>query len=85
MILNFYLKKGRDHQIKSSKWRGVWVAQSVKCLTLNFGSGGDLMAHGIEPGNDIRLCADSLESTWDSLSLFLSAPLPFMLSLKINK
>ena len=28
---------------------GVWVAQSVKCLTLGFGSGHDLMGHGLKP------------------------------------
>ena len=32
-----------------SAWRGRWVAQSVKCLTLDFGSGHDLRVHEIEP------------------------------------
>ena len=28
---------------------GTWVAQSVKCLTLGFGSGHDLMGQEIKP------------------------------------
>ena len=39
---------------------GTWVAQSVKYLNLDSGSGHDLMIHGTEPC--IRLCADSAES-----------------------
>ena len=39
------------------------MAQSVKGLTLDFGSGLDLMVHGIEP--HIRLCADSEEFAWE--------------------
>ena len=42
--------------------RGAWVAPSVKRLTLDFGSGHDLMAHGI------GLCTDSAGPAWDSLS-----------------
>ena len=64
------------------------MAQSVKHLTLGFGSGHDLMVCGIEP--HVRLCADSEEPAWDSLFLLLSLPLPYRylshsLSLKINK
>ena len=55
---------------------GAWVAQSVKCPTLDFGSGHDLMVDGIEPR--IGLSADSVEPAWDSLSPSLSAPLPLM-------
>ena len=36
------------------------MTQSVKCPTLDFGSGDDLMVHEIEP--HISLCADSRES-----------------------
>ena len=39
--------------------RGTWVAQSVKHLTLDFGSGHDLVVHEFEPL--IRLCADGEE------------------------
>ena len=33
----------------TSNPRGTWMAQSVKCLTLDFGSGHDLRGHEIEP------------------------------------
>ena len=69
------------------------MAQSVKHLTLDFGSGHDLMVHGFEPL--VGLCAHIAEPVWDSLSLPLSLPLPFPASslsppflspsLKINK
>ena len=32
---------------KNKKNTGTWVAQSVKCLTLDFGSGHDLSVLGI--------------------------------------
>ena len=56
----------------NGKARGTWVAQSVKHLTLGFGSGHDLMIRGFEP--HIRICADSVEPAWDFLSPSLSAP-----------
>ena len=49
------------------------MAQSVKCLTLEFGSGQDLRDHEIKP--HIGLCADSMELACDSLSLSLSLSL----------
>ena len=60
------------------------MAQSVKHLTLDFGSGHDLTVPEIEPC--IRLCADSSEPAWDSLSLSLSlCPFPtHVVSVKIN-
>ena len=48
---------------------GAWGAQSVKCLTLDLGSGHDLTVCEIEPC--VRFCADSMEPAWNSLSLFL--------------
>ena len=66
----------------------LWVAQSVEHLTLDFGSGHDLMVRGIEP--HVRLCIDTVEPAWDSLSPRLSAPPPLAcaqeqaLSLEIN-
>ena len=51
---------------------GAWVAQSVKNSTLGFGSGHDLTVHEIEPS--VRLLANSVEPTWDSLSPSLSLP-----------
>ena len=59
------------------------MTQSVKHLTLGFGSGHDLVGCGIEA--HVRLCPDSTEPAWDSLSSFLSVPSPCTLSLKINK
>ena len=43
-----------NNKIKiESRW-DTWVAQLVKCLTLGFSSGHDLMGHETEPC--IRLC-----------------------------
>ena len=59
---------------------GALVAQSVKHPTLDFGSCHDLLVREFEPL--VRLCADSEEPGWDSLSSSLSA---FPSALKINK
>ena len=60
------------------------MALWVQCLTLDFGSGHDLMVPEIE--SHIRLHADSMESAWDSLSSLASAPPPctFFLSLSLS-
>ena len=50
--------------------RGAGVAQLVKWLTLDFGSGHDLRIHEFNP--HIKLCADSTKPAWYSLSLLLS-------------
>ena len=50
------------------------MAQWVEHLTLDFGSGHDLMVPGMEPG--VGLCSDSTEPTWDPLSPSLPAPAP---------
>ena len=59
--------------------RGAWVAESVKHLTLGFGSGHNLEVRGYQ----------SVEPAWDCLFPFPTAPpllvLSFSLSLKINK
>ena len=70
--------------LKLQCW-GTWVAQSVECPTLDFGSGRDLTVCESEP--HVRLYASSTEPAWDSLSpsLSLSAPPLITLSLKINK
>ena len=54
------------------------MAQSVKRLTLESGSGCDLLVREFEP--HIGLCADRVEPAWDSLSPFLSAPPPLSVS-----
>ena len=54
------------------------MAQLVRHLTLDFGSGYDLMVHEIEPR--VGFCTDSVESAWDSLALSLSLSLSFSLS-----
>ena len=58
---------------------GAWVAQSVKCLILDVGSGHDLIVHEFQPR--IGLCANRAEPAWDSLPLPLSLALPHSLSL----
>ena len=61
------------------------MVQLVKHLTLDF----DLLVHEIQP--QVRLRADCMDPTWDSLSPSPSAPPPLTvslsvsLSLKINK
>ena len=55
---------------------GTWVVQFVKGLTLDFGSGHDLMVHEMEPC--IELCTDSGGA-------YLGFSLSPTLSLKINK
>ena len=68
------------------QWRGACVAQSVKHLTLDRGSGPDLTVRGIEPR--IRLCTDNSEPGacfGFCVSLSLSSPPPTPRSLsKIN-
>ena len=61
------------------------MAQSIKCLTLDFSSGHDYTVCGFKP--HIMQCAESAEPALDSLSPSLFAPplLVFSLSLKINK
>ena len=71
--------------ILKGKTKGLWVAQLVKRLTLDFGSGHDFTVHSMEP--HMGLCAGGMGPVWDSLSL----PLPTLhmlvcsLSLKISK
>ena len=53
--------------IRNSLYWGGWVTQLVKRLTLDFGSGHDLTVFEFEP--HVRLCTDSVEPSWDSLSV----------------
>ena len=59
------------------------MAQSVKRLSLDFGSGHDLTAREFEP--HIGLCTDSTEPAWGSLSPSLSAPSLLARALSQNK
>ena len=52
--------------------RGVWVAQSGKCLTPDFGSAHDLSVCEFEPHTGRQTVSE--EPAWDSLSPSLSAP-----------
>ena len=63
---------------------GLRVAQSVKRLTLDLGSGHDLTVREFEPR--VGLCADSAEPAWDSLSLSLCpSSLVHVLSFSLSK
>ena len=60
---------------------GAWLAQSVKCLTLEFGSGHELMVPELEPLSGSALTVESLLG-------ILSAPCPplvLSISKRINK
>ena len=76
------LKTGNNREKYKQKlvFGGALVAQSVKCLTLDFGSVGSLMVGEIKLC--VGLCIDSAEPASDSLSL----PLPHVLYLsKLKK
>ena len=62
--------------------RGAWVAQSVKHLILDFGSGHDLTVCGFEP--HVRLCTVSTEPAWDSDFPSPSAPPLLMLARSLS-
>ena len=66
---------------KTKSWDAK-VARVVKCLTLDFCSGRDLMVCEFEPR--VRLCAESVEHVWDSISSSLSAPHKLMHSLSLS-
>ena len=68
-------------------FRDAWVAQSVKCLPLGFGSGHDLTVCEFEP--HVGLCADGSEpGSCFGFCVSLSLPLPHSCSVcfsRINK
>ena len=73
------------HLNNDTTTRGAWVARSVMCLTLDFGSGHDLSVCEFEPWLGSGLVA------WSLLGILfppLSAPplltLPLSLKIKIN-
>ena len=53
--------------LENISFQGAWVAQLSKGLTPGLGSGHDLTVRELEPC--IGLCADSVKSAWDFLSL----------------
>ena len=66
-----YTTSTESEKSKVYQCGGVWGAQSVKCPTLDFSSGHDLVVLGIELR--VGLCTNSMEPAWDSL--FLPSPL----------
>ena len=64
---------------KDKEW-SAWVAQLIKCLTPDFGSGHDLVVRGLSPVSGSVLTAESLLGI-----VSLSLPLPCLLSLSQNK
>ena len=66
------------------KMWGTWVAQLVKHLTLDIGSGHNLIVCEIEP--HVGLHTDNAQPAWDSLSfsLNLTPACACSLSFKIN-
>ena len=78
---NIVLSKRR--QTQKAHVRGPWVAQLVKHPILDFDSGHNLMVHEIDP--HVGLCADSVESAWDSLPLPLSLSALLLLTLSQNE
>ena len=62
--------------------QGAWVAQLVKCQTLDFSSGHDLMVCEIE--SQAWLCTGSVEPAWDFDSR-PPLPAPLLLSLSLSK
>ena len=75
-------ERSEGPNLKAS-FREPWGALSVKRLTLGFGSGHDLTVCEFEP--HVRLCADSSEPAWDSLSLSLSLSLPLPCSCSLSR
>ena len=69
----------QNEELKSWLSWGAWIAQLVRHPTIDFSSGHELTVREFQP--HVGLCADSVESAWDSLSL---CPSPSF-SLKINK
>ena len=66
-------KKMRYADLKLTVSLGTWVAQLVKLLTLDFGSGHVLTIQEFKP--HVRFCTDSMELAWYFLSTSLSLPL----------
>ena len=70
-----------SYNLRFSSFKGTWVAQSVKRLTLDLGSGHGLTVPEFE--SCIGLCTDSMKPARDSLSLLLFLSVPHQLSLSL--
>ena len=73
--LNELLVSLADTNIYKEMFWGTWVAQSVKCPALDFGSGHDLTVRGVEPRVGLHADSCSLFGI-HSLSLSFLLPLP---------
>ena len=58
------------------------MAHLVKCVTVDLSSGHDLTICGVKP--HIRLSAESMETSWDSVSLSLTLPISLTVSKQMN-
>ena len=73
----------REIYILQKQGWGVWVGQSIKHPTLDFGSGHDLTVGEMKPC--VGFCTGSTEPTWDSLSSSFSSSSLHVLSVSQNK
>ena len=69
--------------IKMKRRGGAWVAESVECPALGFGSSHDLTVWEFEP--PLGSMFDRAQPAWDSLSSSLSAPPLLMLTLSLKR
>ena len=76
------IAKNRFHTTFKISTEGSWVVQSVKWPTLDLGLGHELTVHEVKP--QVRVCTDSAEPAWDSLSPSLPLLHSCSLSLKIQ-
>ena len=84
MVKQFQVRsEAADHELEDEVVRGTWVAQTVERPTFDFDTGHDLMVREFEL--HVRLCTDSMDPAWNSLSPSLSAPPLFMLSLSLSQ
>ena len=80
--LSIYLLATVNKNRQIYRDRGIGVAQSVKHLTFDLGSSHDLTVGDTEPR--LRLCTDSMEPAWDSVSLTLYPSSAHTLSLSLS-
>ena len=69
------MERGSRDVLRTRTCWGSWEAPSVKRPILGFGLGHDLMVRECRP--HVRLCDDSVEPAWDSVSLLLTHTFSF--------